>query len=90
MRRSRSFPVVGISLCAALALPGYRAGERAGTVAGWSCSRRNFPLLPSGTPYAEGYAAGCTVAYTYSYKKFRSLKACALRHGQAPPGPITR
>ncbi len=75
MRRSRSFPVVGISQCAALALPG---------------SRRNFPLLPSGTPYAEGYAAGCTAAYTYSYKKFRSLKACALRHGQAPPGPITR
>lgn len=136
MRRSRSFPVVGLSLCAVLALPsvaaadttapaaeravqprllpedppwsaciysmelnqpywrghcdGYQAGEQAGRVAGWSCAPRNLPLFPSGTPRAEGYAAGYTVAYKYYYKKFRNLKACALRHGQDRPGPITR
>lgn len=69
---------------------GYQAGELAAKRAGQSCSRWGPPLFRPITAYEMGYATGYRVSYRYYYKVYLSQKACNLRSGQDPRGPITR
>lgn len=70
---------------------GYLEGERQGKRAAWSCSRWGPPeFFPQTTVYEVGYARGYRLAYRYYYTVYLNKKACELRSGQNPRGPITR
>lgn len=69
----------------------YLEGERQGKRAAWSCSRWGPPeFFPQTAVYEVGYARGYRLAYRYYYTVYLNKKACELRSGQNPRGPITR